>query len=760
MESNAMRLEKEVKFRSFINQFLKNTEQDCDEDWWKKPEAAGALSLLAGSAPWAVSDSIELQMAETVNLVVAVWSGGTAMQELEQLTNGIRERFEKIVEKRKPAFEQRRSEAAAKKKFFLEKLEINFLFFARDFRSRVVLEKKYTQEIRDSLRRAAARKFAVPITTSKCTFIIYQEYRRELARIRGINRHESIQMPPISGKSNSDIQGKSEEESIRSTVVTVQLKQLVELYNQIGDQLFRNNVRLGISERFGVSEAMRRTLEEEPERFWFKNNGVTLLVEDPNFRLDCPDELQLGRLEAGGQPRFSVVNGAQTITISAKYAFEQEYLKLHDPDHKDLYEKRLENFSKAQVILRVIHVPIQSEQDEADDKKEAVSAARDLANDISVSLNRQKPVRQEDIAFSTPFVQKLTEYLSEARNNAPFQLIRRGEEISHVAQLNLVDFSRARLACANYPGKARTASSIEIMKIDLGTEELQNNDVFVESWMDPEADENAVFQRCYGAVWFADQIAKAYGKAMKSFKSENVNARTAVQNGKWYFTALAVQLLNRFKTDADGKPDFSAFDWSAQDFSAEIPRAMDAFSRMAVYTAGEGHPLDSNDFKSERYYQQMLTELKKEDRKPAFREFSERFLPMDQDKPPETRNIRLQKINAVRLGRENDSVPVKSGKEAFEKTVIYILQKFSPPPALLVPYDSWLTTDSRKAALKKGNFNSNSARIAYCGREYWIGSEGLSNDGKFSWVCALCRLAQVPQGEIAWFAGGEVRYMR
>lgn len=758
MESNALRLKTTVKFKNFINQFLENTERDCDEEWWNKPQAAEALTQLAGPTPWAVSDSIELQIEDTGNLVVAVWGGGMDTRELDRLTEEIRNRFEKIVETRKPAFEQRRAEAAGKHKVFLKKLEINFLFFTKDFRSRVALEKKYIQEIRDSVIRTASKKFAVPITTSRCTFIVYQEYHGETARIRGINRHDSLQMPPISGRCNTDTQKNSMEELIRSSVVTVQLRQLVNLYNQVGDLLFRNNVRFGISEAFDISKAMRKTLEDEPELFWFKNNGITLLVEDPDFRLDCPGELQLGSLEAGSQPRFSVVNGAQTITIAAKYAFEQEYLKQHDPDQKDLYEKRLENFDKARVMLRVIHVPVQSELEETDAERAAIKTAMDLANDISVSLNRQKPIRQEDIAFSTPFVQKLTEYLSEAKNGAPFYLTRRGEEISYAAQLNLVEFSRARLACSNYPGKARTASSTEIMKIELGTDALQNRDIFVNEWMESEADEKAVFQRYYGAVWFADRISKMYvEKAGKFFRSENWNAQAAVQNGKWYFTALVVQLLNGFETDADNRPDFSAFDWSAQAFAERLPKAIDVFSQMAVYIAGETCRLDSNDFKNEKYYQQMLAELRAESKAAPFKEFSELFFPADKDKSAKGPNPR-QNIVSITLGHDSGPTPVKTGKEAFAKTIAYILREFSPDPAKLVQYDSWLTDNPQKAAAKKGNFNSSSPVVLYCGKKYWIGSESLNNDRKFSCVRSLCESAQVPRGEISWFTDKEERY--
>jgi len=756
MEGYALRLRKEAKFRDCINQFLANIGEECDEQWWTTSQAAAELSRLVGPAQWQVTDFLKLHMENGGNLVIAVWNGEMDKQGLEQLSKAIEERLEEVVKTRKPTFEQERNCARSKNKIFVKKLNINFLFFTKDSKSRIALEMNFASKMRNDLKRTIQKKFSVPVSF-ECTYIVYQEYHGELARIRGINRYNSLQMPPIGGRSNTESQGEFVEDIIQSSVVTAQLKQLVELYDQVGDQLFRYNVRFGIGEAFDVSKAIRKTLEEEPQRFWFKNNGITLLVEDPDFRLEHLDELQLGTLEPDHLPQFSVVNGAQTITISARYAFELEYLKLDKPDQKDLYEKKLKDFAKAQVILRIIHVPVQSEQTGTDDERAEIQAAKDLAQEVSVSLNRQKPILAEDIAFTTPFVQKLTEYLSNPQNDPPFQLIRRGEERAQASQLSLTDFSRARLACAGRPGKARAASRNDIFKMDLTTKAFQNTDIFVESWVSSEADERTLFQRYYGAVWFADRIAKVYTKISKLQEYENTNAQKAVQNGKWYFTALVVQLLNGFKTE-DGQPDFSDFCATIQDVVEIMPQAVEVFSQMAVYCADETHQLNSNDFKNEEYFQKLLSKLKSGERDSPFEKFSKLFVPSLEGRTFPQQKFRKSKITAIALGSGRNYIPVKSAKEAFEKTVCYILEKFSPDAALLTRFGSWLTTDPQEAALSKGNFSSKSPVVLYGGQKYWIGSELLNNDRKFSSVRSLCKLADVPQQDILWLADGTICY--
>lgn len=747
MEANVLRLRRETKFRDFINQVLVDIGKDCDEEWWTAPEAVRALERLAAARQSAVSDSLELHIEGGGNLVTAVWNGGTDRRGLERLMEALRERLEKVAAAQKPAYEKGRPSRGP----CLKKLEVHFVFFVCDFKSRTALEMKLDAKTRGRLR----SDLGVPVSL-RCTYIVYQEYSGELARIRGANRFQSIQMPPLAWRDRAKPRGSSVEELACSTILTVPLRELVDLYNLAGDQLFNQNVRFGIGEAFDVSTAIRKTLETEPQWFWFKNNGVTLLIVDPAFRMDDPDELRLGVLTSGSLPRFSVVNGAQTITISAKYAFEQEYLKLHGS--KSEAEEKLENFETAQVILRIIHVPIQAELEDTEAGRDAVQKARDLAKEISVSLNRQKPIQQEDIAFTTPFVQKLTEYLDGNQDSAPFRLTRRGEEGPRASLLNLVDFSRARLACAGQPGRARTASSNALMKIDLETEMLQNTDIFVEEWLMSAEDEAVIFRRSYGAVWFADQIARLYAEAAKKFKTGSVNAQTAVQNGKWYFTALAVQLFNRFKVDEHGQSDFSNFDGTVQSAAEKIPEAMEIFSRMAASCAGPDKQLDSNDFKNDVYYKELLEKLKEQEMGSPFKEFAEVLLPGRVDTLPVKEKPGHPKITAVQFGAGSPPIPVKSAREAFVETVCHILKTFSPDPADLAACEPWLTTAPETLPSYRGQSRDRPPAIQYLGQDYWIGGEGINNRRKFACVQSLCKRVQVPEGEISWLAGDVVRY--
>lgn len=750
MESTTQRITRENKFREYINQFLQNKGWDCDDTWWRGFSAGDGLRRLAGAGPINITDSMELGIEGGKNIVFVSWCGGSSTDALEGLFHTVEEYICQLANKNAPA-----SAGDASSKPQLKKFETVLLFFIKDIKSRIALEMKFKQEKARISQRI--RKTTQMASSIGCAYVIRQEYHGEKAYINGINRHESLQMPPTSANITSEHAEKACNDCPSALVVTAQLKQLVELYNLVGDQLFRNNVRFGIKESFDVSGSIRKTLMEEPEHFWFKNNGVTLLIENPDFQLRSTDELQLGALEPEKPPLFSIVNGAQTITTAARYAFELEYRKLNHPDEKDICAELLEKFERAQVLLRVIHVPVETEDGMAEaDQAEAQKAAA-LARDISVALNRQKPIKQEDIAFATPFVEKLTEYLGNPQSNAPFQLVRRGEENIQYPQLGLVDFSRARLACAGSPGTARTASRNSIMKTDFDTGAFQEKRVFVEDWEQAEEDREAIFRRYYGAVWFAYQTAQKYVEVSKSLNGSTPNADTAIKNGKWYFTALTVQILNGFQEAGDGHSDFSNFNHDLESIEKVLPDAIIAFADIAASCVGGGQMLDSNDFKKDTLYHTILKKLKQPDRNQAlFQNFLALFgaaAPATDGAPEESSPSKKSgaKITHISLGGSTAKISVASAAEAMQRTVQYILNTHSPQkPLLKQTCDDWLTDNSSKAHAGDGYFRRQHV-IVHNYTKYWLGTSSNSRT-KYAQMRKLCQLAQVPQRKIVWFS--------
>lgn len=105
---------------------------------------------------------------------------------------------------------------------------------------------------------------------------------------------------------------------------------------QYRNKLFSKNIRdfLGESD---VNTEIGKTIENEPELFWYFNNGITVLCKDIT-KADVKKDRKEGEFIAKG---ISIVNGAQTIgCIGALY---QEYSQ----DEK-------ENLENAEIFIRFI----------------------------------------------------------------------------------------------------------------------------------------------------------------------------------------------------------------------------------------------------------------------------------------------------------------------------------------------------------------------------------------------------------------------
>ena len=110
----------------------------------------------------------------------------------------------------------------------------------------------------------------------------------------------------------------------------VQLLDLVKLHNKHDKALYEKNIRTFLGNKSEVNASIQKTLKTNPKEFMYLNNGVTAL---------CADIKPKGESAAQGGKRkivlegLSVINGAQTIASSAKFAA--------DNNESDLSEARV-----------------------------------------------------------------------------------------------------------------------------------------------------------------------------------------------------------------------------------------------------------------------------------------------------------------------------------------------------------------------------------------------------------------------------------
>ena len=745
MSENRMRARRIENYKEYIRNILSNRDIDCDETWWDSEEAHKALNLLVRAEKWEVTSSVQMGIDSSENFLFLKFTedSGGLLQSLEEQA--------RILAKLPESAEK----------------NIYIICLVDNMKSRVFLERLFLSAEGKAMKKNIRKEMKPWKGTVNFLYILDNSYHEQDIKLTSVNRFEFIQMPPMKCHINWENEDRTEV-SNRGYVTSVHLYQLVEIYNRIGDKLFKRNVRYGLNEQLGVDRAIKETLRNSPGEFWFKNNGITILVERPDFKLDRVEEVLLEHISEYGELHFSVINGAQTITASAQCLYEMEYdlkelQKNGEAEEAAKLEERIRKSKNAKVLLRIIHIShsAQTAESEADSTREV--------NEISVALNRQKPIKAEDIAFASPFVVKLAAFLEREQINGKryFRLVKRGEGNIARRTVDLVDFARARKACAGYPGDARNKGTNFLLSTrnETGGEySFQDKTIFVPEWLEAEDElEAGIFAKYYGAVYFAVRVADFYGKNAKKIITDNPLKAAVLQNGKWYFTTYMVQLFNGYRSD------FSQFTDCFELIRDKLKDLMELFAELcgeAAQQSGNYPVLDSNTFKKDELYiltrneadanrfAQIINDNLDDDEKidlVSYREVTggNRQPSSDADSPAQkTPNGKAKfiKLNNGPVERVNSTA------HAMVKTVQFVLDNYpGHEEELLISGTDWFTDDRTRAEEGYGYLRRSVEVTGSDGKTYWVGTHSNSVV-KYNQIDLLCSLLHVKKHSISWMA--------
>ena len=112
-----------------------------------------------------------------------------------------------------------------------------------------------------------------------------------------------------------------ENSKLTSAVLAVKANELIDLFNRngVGINLFNHNIRNPLGD-IGKNKKIKATAKEEPENFFFYNNGISAICNS----LDL-SKIKDGYISGEG---LSIVNGAQTVRSLVSAG--------HDPSKQDL----------------------------------------------------------------------------------------------------------------------------------------------------------------------------------------------------------------------------------------------------------------------------------------------------------------------------------------------------------------------------------------------------------------------------------------
>ena len=185
---------------------------------------------------------------------------------------------------------------------------------------------------------------------------------------------------------------------------------VAEWFNNHGSTLFAENIRV-VLPRSEINDGILRTLRDDPERFWYYNNGITVLASRIERSLAGAANRDAGYFRAVDA---SVVNGAQTVSTLGKalQAGEQEALE------------------RAYVSVRCIEVAPETP---------------DLARRITRFANTQNVVSSQDFVFLDEEQHRL---VKELRLLGYEYLLRSGEIPTLRDPTKVIDVRQAAVALA------------------------------------------------------------------------------------------------------------------------------------------------------------------------------------------------------------------------------------------------------------------------------------------------------------------------
>ena len=399
---------------------------------------------------------------------------------------------------------------------------------------------------------------------------------------------------------------------ISSRVYVAKLFDIVALYNHIGTELFARNVRYHIADALNVESEIQETLEAYPEDFFNSNNGVAIQLKKRED-LDTRDEYAV-QLNYSQRGELSIINGAQTISAAADFFFQQAA----EENTKRFIERAKRN---AWVLLRVFYP-----------ENSACKDCGAMFDRISISLNRQKPISPMDIGYTCPAVNQINALYKQNRNNPYyFKLLKRGQDDLGRFQYQLADFGRmVKAYYYNEPSKARSDTTQNIIRYNEFSDDSSESENKMDTIYAPFGDystqeeKEKLFMTWYSPMNFAIEIARIYSQMEKQCRKDSdceANKLAVLGNGKYFFVAYVVNMLNRTADSAAPSPSFENFHCDADKVKSVEDRVAKLvlqyadlaaqFAKKYLNTADpERNTLNSNDFKTQTLYEKWCAYAK------------------------------------------------------------------------------------------------------------------------------------------------------
>lgn len=297
-----------------------------------------------------------------------------------------------------------------------------------------------------------------------------------------------------------------------AVIVNVSARSIKQLYGEHKTNLLALNLRYHIKEkgRYSVDNAIKSTIDNNPESFWLKNNGITIICDS---------------FEISGNVvtlrNFSIVNGGQTTY--------QLYMS-------DKVNAKNDFYLPCKIIKNL---------GESKDEKTTFSV------EIAQAANSQKPITQEDLRANAP---EQISFADEMRAVGVFYQSKRGQKVP--AKQYREAYRKTRL---EEVGKLCLAAIFQMPCVSRNAKNLLYKDRYYERIFN--GNQSQVAQICKELLYIEHYFKK---KFKPKFEQENENEEDGSRFANKArticiaFTAFAARYHQGNITDEDLKTIFAA----------------------------------------------------------------------------------------------------------------------------------------------------------------------------------------------------------
>lgn len=286
-----------------------------------------------------------------------------------------------------------------------------------------------------------------------------------------------------------------EEGSLITNIKAFSLKENYDKYKHAG--LFALNLRFYIADK-KVDPEIEKTIKNNPEKFWYFNNGIIIVCDD--YRIHG-DEIEL--------KNFSIVNGGQTTRMIGELVYDKDFT---------IFCKIIKNTKP----------------------KESTEYA-EFVGDVAQASNNQKPIKSEDLIANRKEQRLLKTRLA---SEGIFVSIKRGDATAANLKTNYPETWRrtknTEIAQLLYAGMYQKPGTARSNKNSLFSNLKKYNIIFKDKEYDLNFLKNMLFVKAYYKKWTSQLARDPYTDSEK---------RNLTGNGMLTFVACIMLIAKLYYSE-------------------------------------------------------------------------------------------------------------------------------------------------------------------------------------------------------------------